>query len=230
MKYNVSKFNVDAVDTQEPPITMHCSEKIEIMVQTSTDISLDAIGIEQIMTKSIVSGASIVTFEYEESLDLESRYGVASYVEMNVEHELDVKSSIHETVYLTPEFNEEFDGDFYVSTNTRIYDNNFLEDVKINTLVGKSITMSGSGSESLWINSDSTILNEEISQINVTLRRGEKLTINSENFTVFLNETNVLDKYDGSWIEISRDTEKIILTSPGNSQIRGKIIYRERFL
>ena len=182
------------------------------------------------MTKSIVSGASIVTFEYEESLNLDSRYVVASYVEMDVEHELDVKSAIYETIYLTPEFGEDFDGDIYASTDTRIYDNDFLEDVKINTLIGKSITMSDSGSESLWINSDSTILNEEISQINVTLRRSEKLTINYEKFKEFLNETNVLYKYDGSWIEISRDTEKIILTSPGNSQIRGKIIYRERFL
>lgn len=66
--------------------------------------------------------------------------------------------------------------------------------------------------------------------INITIPPGGVLEIDSENYTVYLNDENVFDSYTGSWAIFDRDTTELTLGVGNGRVISGDILYRERYL
>ena len=82
-----------------------------------------------------------------------------------------------------------------------------------------------------YLNSEITGYNLEINESRFTdiISSGQILTVNSNNYTAFLNLENVIDKYSGEWIFISPETQKINI-QPLNQEIEIWIEYQELFL
>lgn len=59
---------------------------------------------------------------------------------------------------------------------------------------------------------------------------GGVLTIDSEFFTATLNGVNVIDRYTGDWLEITRKLKRIEATSSSSGDIGVSVLYRERYL
>lgn len=70
----------------------------------------------------------------------------------------------------------------------------------------------------------------EQSTINITIPPGGVLEIDSETYTVYLNDTNVFDSYTGAWVMFDRDTTELTLGVGNGRVISGDILYRERYL
>lgn len=70
----------------------------------------------------------------------------------------------------------------------------------------------------------------EQTTINITIPPGGVLEIDSENYTVYLNDENVFDSYTGSWVKLDRDTTDLTLGVGNGRVISGDILYRERYL
>ena len=52
----------------------------------------------------------------------------------------------------------------------------------------------------------------------------------SDVFTVLLNNQNALHTQSGDWINVSRELLRLIIESASGGQLRGQLIYTERYL
>lgn len=66
--------------------------------------------------------------------------------------------------------------------------------------------------------------------INVTIPPGGELRIDSDVFTAFLGQQNVVHLYRGDWIDFSRNTRVLSVEAGTSGSLTGDIVYTERFL
>ena len=67
-------------------------------------------------------------------------------------------------------------------------------------------------------------------EINVQLKPGSELRIDTENYTVLLDGKNILYLQSGDWPELSRDLAYITIDSLSGGTLTGEIVYSERWL
>ena len=66
--------------------------------------------------------------------------------------------------------------------------------------------------------------------INVSIPAGGELRIDSDVFTVFLGQQNILHLYQGDWMNFNRNARSISIEAGNAGNISGDIVYNERFL
>lgn len=117
-----------------------------------------------------------------------------------------------------------------INPNVNIYENLNLSEI-LNSNAKSSINILESVDFTEYLNAEITGYNLDISESRFTgtIQKGQILTINSNNYTAFLNLENVIDKYIGEWIFISPETFKINI-QPLNQQMEIWIEYQELFL
>ena len=70
-----------------------------------------------------------------------------------------------------------------------------------------------------------------VSQIfNIEIPPGGRLVIDSDNYTVYLNNENAIHTYSGDWIKINRAFQSIEVDSGTSGDVDVSVLYRERFL
>ena len=64
----------------------------------------------------------------------------------------------------------------------------------------------------------------------IVIPPGGKLVIDSDNYTVYLDNEDVIYAYSGEWIKFTRDLAGINITSGTSGILDVNVLYRERFL
>ena len=59
---------------------------------------------------------------------------------------------------------------------------------------------------------------------------GGQLVIDSDFFTATLDGENVLDQYEGDWLQFTRELASLSAQSGGSGSLRVSVLYRERYL
>lgn len=77
---------------------------------------------------------------------------------------------------------------------------------------------------------EATSQTTERTTLQLSIPPGGELRIDSELFLVLLNGENALHTQSGDWINISRNLLRLIVESASGGQLRGQLIYTERFL
>ncbi len=77
---------------------------------------------------------------------------------------------------------------------------------------------------------EATSQTTERTTLQLTIPPGGELRIDSELFLVLLDGENALHTQSGDWINISRDLLRLIVESASGGQLRGQLIYTERYL
>ena len=86
------------------------------------------------------------------------------------------------------------------------------------------------GSEVLTSMLEATSQTTERTTLQLTIPPGGELRIDSGLFLVLLDGENALHTQSGDWINISRDLLRLIIESASGGQLRGQLIYTERYL
>lgn len=226
--FNLSGFNISSSQNEEVDISIYCYEKYETTINFSKNTLLT------ITCNEKLSNNIRLTLSIPENIDLEANLGVIPKLEFFINLESNFKEEILSKVKLAEDINFEIDvnNDFKVSCNVGLdttFDFNIFENLYIkDSILGKDILIKENiNSEELLTNLKSTVLNNWITKINGS---GKRIEIDSDKYTVYIDEKNALDKFQGDWIYISRDIESIKISSSNNKKIKGKIIFRERFL
>lgn len=226
--FNLSGFNVAGSHNEEVEISIYCYEKYETTINFSKNTLLTVTCNERL------SNNVKLTLSIPENMDLEADLGFIPKLEFFINLESNFKESILSKVKLAEDINFEIDinSDFKISCNIYLdskFDFNIFENLYIKDLTfGKNILFKDYvNSEELLTNLKSNILNNWITKINAS---GKRIEIDSDKYTVYIDEENALDKFQGDWIYLSRDIESIEISSSNNKKIKGKIIFRERFL
>lgn len=231
MKYNLTPFNISGVDTQEPLITMHCSATVELSVNSYADISLSMTGTNQVGMDALLSGGTPVEFSFGEEITSRGTITSACVMQFKLGERLSVNGRSSEDIMIEDPFEEEMNCDAYVSEDIA-FGNDFIETFESAVTLDKFIDMvTLELSENLGINTCSIILDETIIPVHRRTSNGRRVTVNSENYTIYYDGKNILDSYGSNeWIEIGRDTEKITVYSNSGIPVKGRLIYKERFL
>lgn len=226
--FNLSGFNVAGSHNEEVDISIYCYERYETTINFSKNTLLTVTCNERL------SNNIKLTLSIPENIDLEANLGVIPKLEFFINLESDFKEEILSKVKLTEDINFEIDinNDFKISCNICLdskFDFNIFENLYIQDLTfGKNILVKDYvNSEELLTNLKSSVLNNWITKINAS---GKRIEIDSDKYTVYIDEENALDKFSGDWIYLSREVESIEISSSNNKKIKGKIIFRERFL
>lgn len=228
--FNISKFNIPSLgDEEDIEISLYCYEKYNTTVTFSKNSLLTMSASEKLITKNRV------TISIPEDLDLNVILGIRSKLDSYIAilgkyHEyLNFTSKLSEDINFKLDLNSDIKLNTYLSSNNNIILNS-IENLKLKEVKGSlNITFRDLKlDENLITNFNSEILFNLLTEIDTRLNKGQKLVIDSNNFTAYLDNENVLDKFQGNWINISRDIESIEIKS--NGKIKGKIIFRERFL
>lgn len=228
--FNISKFNIPSLsDEEDIEISLYCYEKYNTTVTFSKNSLLTMNASEKLITKNRV------TISIPEDLDLNVILGIRSKLDSYITilgkyHEgLNFTSKLSEDINFKLDLNSDIKLNAYLSSNNNIILNS-IENLKLKEVKGSlNITFRDLKlDENLITNFNSEILFNLLTEIDTRLNKGQKLVIDSNNFTAYLDSENVLDKFQGNWINISRDIESIEIKS--NGKIKGKIIFRERFL
>ena len=66
--------------------------------------------------------------------------------------------------------------------------------------------------------------------IDVSIPPGGELRIDSDIFTAFLGQQNILHLHSGDWINFSRNTRVLSIEAGTNGNLTGDVVYTERFL
>ena len=77
---------------------------------------------------------------------------------------------------------------------------------------------------------EATSQTTERTTLQLTIPPGGELRIDSGLFLVLLDGENALHTQSGDWINISRDLLRLIIESASGGQLRGQLIYTERYL
>ena len=70
----------------------------------------------------------------------------------------------------------------------------------------------------------------ETASFQLTIPPGGELRIDSDVFTVLLNNQNALHTQSGDWITVSRELLRVLIESASGGRLAGQLIYTERFL
>lgn len=169
--------------------------------------------------------------------------------DITAEEDLKNKLSITSGVRVDADFKDSLHNESYISENSNIvnlFDNLLEQDVyvvkdikdktelraalKNESIAYKNVTEENTLTEMLNCNISSSILEEEVVTIQVTIPPGGELRMDSDLFSVALNGVNILHLHQGDWIYLDRKTTDIKIGTGTGGKLEGKILYKERYL
>ena len=151
-------------------------------------------------------------------------------IAVQTKEDLQTTADFKKNVFLEGEASETIGIKGYVGTNITWEEQNMEGVLLKNPELMLTIKVAHSFEESLMSLITSTIFKSLMFRVHETLYKGETLVIDSNLFTAYKDDENILDNYEGDWIQLSRDLESLTITYSNQVPMEGKIIFRERFL
>ena len=107
-----------------------------------------------------------------------------------------------------------------------------LETVTADVLPTPNVFLTASGFEYVAVTASLEALDVKIAVLEVTLHPGQKLVIDSGNYTVLLDGENYIEAHSGDWLdELTRETVEISIgAASGAGNLSASILYTERYL
>ena len=232
VKYNLSSFNRS--NSTEIYIKIKGAESITAAIGIALNYFGFAIGNEKVNKPSLTGvQAKFIEAVFEEIIDKSTIEAQASAI-------------------LSSVFSEEIDSDAKLSAEIRP----FLlmsENVTENIIVSPNLFLKRQGLEEInngiqfisarvhpdvagyeFINSSASLRNidTKVCILTTTLKPGEILIVDANNYNVLLNSQNAIEIQSGDWIdELNRNTTEIKLTaSSGMANMSATILYTEKYL
>ncbi len=229
--FNTSKFNIGNEDSENPEIILNCYEKFDVTVNFGKNTQITFTTSEKFNVDSIGSITYIEKFNLEEEINSKILSNAYVVLDLNLDEKLNVNLNIKEDIYQNLLTEEKLKIKSYTTLNTN-FENIFKDSINIyNLLIGKDILHDEINVyESLLTQISSYFLDSKIVSVDLIIPPGKTLVIDSDNFTAYLDGENVLDKYNGDWINLSRNVKSIELFTGEGKNIESYIIYKERYL
>lgn len=143
----------------------------------------------------------------------------------------DINGSYHigSHYYLKYSFYEAIKNNSYFGKNIAVY-SNFDDAFFATPYIGKNIFSDGNYTEIVSCVTDIAVLEQQVLNINITLLPNSEIKIDSELFTLLLNNQNLIQNHKGDWILLDRDLVDLRIDSGTGGVLSGKILYKERYL
>lgn len=173
---------------------------------------------------------------------------------LEAEFNEDIEENVVEaqaSVILSPVFSEIVDSDIYLAAEVRpslTMIENVMDDITVNAnlylvsqgmeeidkklLLGSRTYIIAEGYEFIDSLASLRNINIKVCVLTTTLKPGDMLIVDANNYNVLLNQQNKIEIQSGDWIdELNRNTTEIKLTaSSGMANMSATILYTEKYL
>lgn len=226
-KYNLGKYNIKDTSSEDIIFSMFCSEKLEVNTTFKVNTYLDIILNERIQIKSLLDYTTPHSMEVNENIKLDAYMKSYPIVEMNVKENINIDVSLSGDYEFKWEPKENLKSIINLTKDMYIKEN-FKELIYLAPILSTDINIpSAILSEVLIVNPNTTYLKKNITKLDISLKPGESIVINSNDYTAYLKDENILYAYNGEWIMVSRELKDIEISG---GQLDGTLITEERYL
>ena len=146
-----------------------------------------------------------------------------------IEEKLLTDILLSENIYTIEQIKEKVKASVWLSETIDFF-LNLSGAVKPDIQFGKNIWNPINVSESIHHFTSIYTLDQERMEIQVSIPPGGKLYIDSENFNILLNGSNVLHLHQGDWIHVDRETIRLVLDAGSGRSLNGNLLVTERYL
>ena len=166
---------------------------------------------------------------------------------LNCKEEISATSGMIAAVVITQNFTAGIDGDIAVSNFVSVsipfresvegllrgvyntgFGHDFRDSIETEITSGTESGLSADFRESVFMMSQANELESESMIIDIRIPPGGTLIIDSEKFIVTLDGENIIHLHSGDFVNISRDTIDMLISSDG--ALTGELVYVERYL
>lgn len=230
MKFNLQKFNIKTIN-EDLVILLSADFKDELISSLYPSIDISA----NMYVFDSLSSTLDFTIGILSELDLKDSLVSAIFMDTYTPIEIVYKDNLTSECYIEKEgyYNIEFEdslvSDFILLKNL-YFTELFKDESMMKTAGSKELFLNMSYSDVLSSNIIADIFDTEVTTISITIPAGGILEIDSNNYTVYLNNKNVFDSYSGSWVFLDRGVKELVVGVGNGRTIKGNVIYRERYL
>ena len=235
MSFDIGRFDLTGFDVtggMYRRIIAKGTEKVDAFVGSALNYALLAIGNEKVdalPAKATPAYALIVsgTETIDKSIEGLLYFNPKPVFTENIDHDVILGANIAFPL----NYSETISEDVILGANIA-FKNNMTETVSENVILGANIGLQLEGFELVSGNATSEAIETKVCVLNISLKPGEKLIIDADNYNVLLNGNNAIWVQSGDWIdELIRNTTEIrIDAAAGAGNINASILYTERYL
>ena len=239
--YNLQKYNVkgSSGEVQQLYLLDEFTDLLGASLYTSLDISVteNLTDLASAKLDLTVGIKSKVDYEDSLSIDVIGNPGTALDGEFreNLSSSIKTEKIVYATFGLEEDQDKHKEESIFLNAKLTLAKDIFLNEEYEDSLnqklkLSRDLYLQFIGTDLLGSKIMASLYDTEQTTINITIPPGGVLEIDSENYTVYLNDTNVFDSYTGEWVIFDRDTTEITLGVGNGRVISGDILYRERYL
>lgn len=220
-KYSLNPYGLQVGGTTDINIRMNADARFNCQVGFATDADLFFIANENI------NGTQTASLGYYEKLTGSEALGCTANAHTGINVKSDMQASLEPDIHWSKIIiNGVLTDDFVVA----LVDNAFEEELEVNAAGVAIVSFTESLSEVLGGHMSTSVLTQQIFIANVTIPPGGRLIIDSNLFTMTMNNQNAIHLQKGDWITLDRKTVYLDVSSSTGGRLNGSIIYQGRYL
>lgn len=228
--FNSGKFNVpNDSDMQEIPISVYFKDSLRANLSIGVEINDRIVLTDKLSHNSHITIGVPATYELKEQLLNTTHMIVIITIKNSFKENLNSNSYVGKNIYNEEKYNAGMNINAYLGK--KMYSKAEIKDIlEGEATLGKLMYSNYYVAEILNVNIDATTLEHESIILDVVLRPGEEIEINSNLFTAYNGDENILHLYDGDWIYLDPDSQELVLRTGNDGKIEAKMLYREGWL
>ena len=238
MAFNLAQFNLTAYNSgSDNAIWVNAifSENVTPVIGTSSEIYLLAFGTEKVLTDGMLLGNGVyISAAGGETVTKDIVGGMSSVVLGSVVgYETITEEATAQCLVYPPTVGlEQVTGDLHMGAVIQPPNAKGSETVNAIAITDKETYLIASGYELVSASVNLEAVDIIVCELNITLKPGQKLVVDANNYNILLDGENAIWAQSGAWIdELTRETTSIsVNTSSGVANLSANILYTERYL
>ncbi len=237
MAYNLAQYNLSAFNVGSDGgiwLNVFFQENVTPAIGTSLEAYLKAIGNERVATGDMLCGNGVYIFgSATETVEEAVGYGMSSVILGIVEGReyIDERCTVMSVNFPSVSGEENISGETVLGSN--IYPvASYTEQVEAEVVTDKETYLIAEGYELVSSSVTFEVVDIKVCELNITLKPGQRIVVDAENYNVLWNNQNAIHVQSGDWVdELTRETSSISITaSAGANNLTASILYTERYL
>lgn len=230
-QFSLNKFSLGKA-ISDIPIRVFFTDSIKGAFGFGENIEVTTHLSEMINSSLIVTLSTGAELNGSVFLWAKSAGDVVVVIENSLHEMMNAQSAIVVNMQPLTVFNEALKGKAYLSQDFQVTKTSLADAVRFKGAVVKDFLVKADYAVILGNIIDVDILEQIICQLNVTIPAGGVLEIDSDIFTAYLNNQNVLHLHNGDWIFLDRDLVSLQFNDVGGNAktMDITVFYNERYL
>lgn len=228
-QFNLARFNVPRQTTAFVSLSTDAVELITAMLGISETVYLSTSAAEAYGVEAAAAQGILLTNTATEEVTAEARLIGLLLLQQDAQEAVTHSLRIGALVFGTADTQEAISAEVYAGAKV-FAQTHGAETITAEALLGANVLPGNIAYEIISAQTSAEATDVFTISIDVTLKPGDTLVIDSDHYTVLHNGENILDKHSGDWLELSRNVRSVQVGSGTPATLKATVLYTERWL